>query len=77
MMASFSKVEKNVETLTGLSVEEIRRFSPEKLRAWLQQRKGVKLAFVSEFPVIGRGNILRDNIADSDMINRDIDKILN
>jgi hypothetical protein len=75
-MTRFSKVEKHVETLTGLSAENIRQYSPGTFRSYLEARNHRKLIFTSEFPFIGRGNVLRDGIVDSETLNKDIDKIL-
>jgi hypothetical protein len=75
-MTSFSKIEQNIESLTGLSVDKIRRYSPEELRKYFEARNNCKLTFTSEFPSIGRGNVLREGVVDSDTINNDIDKIL-
>jgi hypothetical protein len=75
-MTSFSKIEQNVESLTGLSVDKIRWYSPDELRKYFETRNDSKLTFTSEFPAIGRGNVLREGIIDSDTINNDIDKIL-
>ena len=72
----FAEVEKNTEKLVGLSAEEIRDYSPRELRSYLEKRNKKKLSFTTEFPVIGRGNVLRDNIITSKEINREIDKIL-
>jgi len=58
----FAEVERNVESLVGLPVETIRKFSPGKLREYLEKKNKRKFSFSSEFPVIGRGNVLRDNI---------------
>jgi len=72
----FATVEKNVENLIGLSAETIRNYSPDKLRRHLEGKNKRKFSFTSEFPVIGRGNVLRDGIKTSEEINKDIDKIL-
>lgn len=69
-------VECKISEMTGLSIPEIKIYSPERLRAHLERRAEKKLSFVSEFPSIGRGNILRDNIASTERINKEIDKIL-
>jgi len=73
---SFTAVEKNTEALVGLSAEEIRKLSPGELRRYLEKKNKRKFSFTTEFPVIGRGNILRDSIITSKEIDRDIDKIL-
>jgi len=72
----FAAVEKNASSLVGLPIEMIRMFSPNELRNHLEKKNKRKFSFSSEFPVIGRGNVLRDNIATSEEINKDIDKIL-
>jgi hypothetical protein len=72
----FTAVEKNVENLVGLSAEVIRKYSPDELRSHLEDKNKCKFTFTTKFPVIGRGNVLRDSIKTSEEINRDIDKIL-
>ena len=72
----FAMVEKNVEKLIGLPIETIRKFSPSELRRYIEERNKKKLSFTTEFPAIGRGNVLRDNLATSEEINSDIDRIL-
>ena len=72
----FVAIEKNAEKLIGLSAEEIRRYSPSELRRFLENKNKKKLSFTTEFPVIGRGNVLRDSIITSEKINKEIDKIL-
>ena len=72
----FSAIEKNVEKLVGLSAEDIRNYSPDELRRFLEKKNKRKFSFTTEFPVIGRGNVLRDGIITSEEINKDIDKIL-
>jgi len=72
----FDTVVKNVESLIGLSAKTIREYSPNELRLHLDNKNKRKLSFTTEFPVIGRGNVLRDGIKTSEEINRDIDRIL-
>jgi len=72
----FATVEKNVENLIGLSAKTIREYSPSELRLHLEKKNKRKFSFTSEFPTIGRGNVLGDGIMTSEEINRDIDKIL-
>jgi len=72
----FVAVEKSAASLVGLPIETIRMYSPGELRNHLEKKNKRKFSFTSEFPVIGRGNVLRDNIATSEEINKDIDKIL-
>jgi hypothetical protein len=72
----FTAVEKNVEKLIGLSAKTIRNYSPSELRTHLESRNKRKFSFTTEFPIIGRGNVLRDSVKTSEEINKDIDKIL-
>jgi len=72
----FAEVERNVEALVGLPVETIRKFSPGELRRYLEKKNKRRFSFLSEFPVIGRGNVLRDDISTSKKLNKNIDKIL-
>jgi hypothetical protein len=76
MIMPFKTVEKNVENLIGLSAETIRKYSPSELRLYLENKNNRKLSFTTEFPVIGRGNVLREGIKTSKEINKDIDRIL-
>ncbi len=72
----FSKVEKNAEKITGLSLAQIKAISPEKFRTYLEQKNNKPISFTSEFPVIGRGNVLRDRLITSKSLNAEIDEIL-
>jgi len=72
----FATIVKNVENLVGLSAETIRKYSPNELRLHLEKKNQRKFTFTTEFPTIGRGNVLGDSILSSEEINKDIDKIL-
>ncbi len=72
----FSKVEKNAEKITGLTLAQIKAISPEKFRTYLEKKNNKPFSFTSEFPVIGRGNVLRDSLINSTSLNAEIDKIL-
>ena len=72
----FAAVEKNAENLVGLSAETIRKYSPWELRSYLENKNKRSLSFTTEFPTIGRGNVLRDSFKTSKEINKDVDKIL-
>jgi hypothetical protein len=74
-MDSFALIEKNAEKVTGLSVSKLREYGPGRFREYLESRKGT-LRFRSFFPVIGRGNVLRDSLVTSSEIDSEIDKIL-
>ena len=74
-MRGFSLVEKIAEKKTGLTVEDIRDYTPGRFRRYLEKRGG-SLVFRSFFPFIGRGNVLRDALVSSEEINSEIDAIL-
>ena len=76
LMFVFNSVEKNAERLTGLNVAQIRDFSPSRLRKHLEEKNAKRFRFVSEFPYIGRGNVLRESLVDSNLLNAEIDSIL-
>ena len=73
---SFSYIEKKVVENTGLSLAQIKDYSPCKFRDYLEKKNNKKFSFLSAFPVIGRGNVLRDNLISSSQLNSEIDKIL-
>jgi hypothetical protein len=75
-MTMYDSFIKNIEKKSGLSISEIREKDPCELRKYFEKKFGTKTRFVSEFPFIGRGNVLRDGIIDSDQINEEIDKLL-
>lgn len=72
----FSVIEKNISKKLNLSIEEIKSYSPEEMRRYLEKKNKKKFSFVSEFPVIGRGNVLRDSVISSEELNKDVDRIL-
>ena len=68
----FRIVQKNI----GLSLSDINRLNPIDISAYIEKRNGKKIKITTEFPFIGRGNILRDGIITHDKVNQEIDKIL-
>jgi len=69
-------VEKNAELITGMSVDALRDISPEKFRQYCEEKNGKGFIFVSEFPSVGRGNVLRDGIITRDVLDAEIDRML-
>ena len=67
---------KHIEVVTGLTLAQLRDFSPEKFREFIEHKKKKRLTFLSEFPTIGRGNVLRNSLLSSQEINSEIDAIL-
>lgn len=75
-MDKFSFVEKSAQNSTNLTLEQLKSFSPNKLRVHLSKLRNKIIFFISEFPYIGRGNALREELIDTETLNNEIDKIL-
>jgi hypothetical protein len=73
---ALSTLEKAVEASTGERVEVLRSRSLEETRRLAEKKYRRPLKFVSHFPFIGRGNILRDRIVGHEQIEADLDAIL-
>ena len=67
---------KNLEKHIGFSLSKIKDVSPGEINRYLEMKSGKKIRITTEFPFIGRGNVLRDGIITHDQINQDIDNIL-
>jgi len=55
---------------------EINKLNPIDINAYIEKQSGKKIKITTEFPFIGRGNVLRDGIVTHNKINQEIDKIL-
>ena len=75
-MSNFDKLLKHIENKVGLSIKDIKSNSPYKTRVYLEGKNKKTLKFVSEFPFIGRRNVLRDGIRERSQIDFEIDQIL-
>ena len=75
-MAGFRKMFASIEANTGLSVTRIRSMSPGEIRRHFEKKTGKPMVYVSEYPSIGRGNVLSDRAVTRSQINASIDKIL-
>lgn len=64
-----------IEKKIGMSTQEIREISPGKLREKFAQKAHKAITIVSRFPVIGRGNVLRDQLMSRESIESSLDKI--
>jgi len=67
---------KLIEKKSGLTISEIKDISPTSLRKYFEKKNKRAIRFKSEFPVIGRGNVLRDNLVSREELDREIDRIL-
>ncbi|OGI11428.1 MAG: hypothetical protein A2Y40_09560 [Candidatus Margulisbacteria bacterium GWF2_35_9] len=75
-MNNYKKLIKHIESKVGLSLNEIKTNSPYETRKHLEKKNKKQVKFVSAFPFIGRGNVLRDGIKERSSINSEVDKIL-
>lgn len=76
LLMFFSYVEKNAEKVTGLSLRQIKDFNPSEYRAYLKKKNKKQFSFVSVFPVIGRGNVLKNSLVSSKDLNAEVDRLL-
>ena len=70
------RITKYIEKKTGQTISEIREEPLDVKRARVEKLKGKSLKIRSEFPWIGRGNVNREFLTDSDTINKEVDKLL-
>lgn len=54
--------EKTIEESTGLSIRHIRETPLDELRREAEEKRGKPLRFVSFFPWVGRGSVMRDRL---------------
>lgn len=64
-----------IEKKLGMTTKEIREISPERLREKLATKANKAIAIISRFPLIGRGNVLRDKLVSRESIESSLDKI--
>ena len=76
MSATKSMLDTAIESMTGKSIEELRRLTLTEYRADVEKRLGRPLKFESRFPIIGRGNVMRNRTVSRDEIDRALDKVL-
>jgi hypothetical protein len=76
MLTLHKQLVKNISKKIGLSMDELNKLDPREIATYFEKKDNKKLSFHSEFPFVGRGNVLRDGIVTSAMINKDIDRIL-
>jgi len=75
-MKLYTKVLSCIEKKVGLSLSELDSKDPVEISEHFYRKTGKKLSFSSEFPFIGRGNVLRDGLVSNERLNNDIDRIL-
>lgn len=75
-MKAASCFERAVERATGERIDVVRCMPIDERRRMIQARTGKQTRFVSRFPLIGRGNILRNRFKTTDEINAALDRAL-
>jgi hypothetical protein len=73
---SLALLEQAVQKQTGCTAEDLRRQTLSERRHEVERKKGRLMRFFSAFPLIGRGNVLRDCTVDHETVERDLDKAL-
>jgi hypothetical protein len=69
--------EKAVEQMTGETIENLRRTPIDERREALEKASGKPTHFVSRFPLIGRGNVLRKRLVSREKVEKDFWEALN
>jgi hypothetical protein len=70
------KLLNNIEHKIGLNINEIYQKNPMEIRKIIESKYNDKLTYSSEFPFIGRGNVLRDSLVQSKQLDDEIDLLL-
>ena len=66
----------SIEKRVGKTAEEICRTPIHKLCEEAERKLGSRLTFRVMWPLVGRGNILRNRVIDNDAVERLLDKAL-
>lgn len=69
-------IEQAIERLTGDSIAHIRSRSLEETRNVAELRHRGTFRFITRFPLIGRGNVLRDRILTREQVEESLDRSL-
>lgn len=75
MSSTIISFEKSIERWTGRKIAELRKETIEETRSSLI-KKGILIRLFSEFPFIGRGNIMRDKIVSHQEVEKELDSVL-
>jgi hypothetical protein len=65
-----------IEKETGESVESIREVPIDQRRRLIERKFKRKMRFLTESPLVGRGNVHRDQTIDSDDVEAELDEAL-
>jgi hypothetical protein len=70
------RLETTVERVTGQSAKELRDQTLTELRQKTEAKTKKKLTFISCFPLIGRGNVMRDKVVDHKFVEEQLQEAL-
>ncbi len=73
---TLESLERDVEKITGEKAEVLRGQTLSALRHSMEKKKGKQFKFPPVFPLIGRGNVMRNRIVDHETIEALLDKKL-
>lgn len=62
--------------ITGQSAEDLRKQYLENIRKHFEKKHGRRMVFMSKFPFIGRGNVMRDRLIAHEEIEKMLEKAL-
>ena len=66
----------DIEKRVGMTAEEMRRATLDELREAAEKKLGHRLTYRVRWPLVGRGNILRDRILSHEDVERILDAAL-
>jgi hypothetical protein len=70
------RLEVAVEEITGQPAETLRQQTLTELRRRTEARTKTKMLFRSRFPLIGRGNVMRDKVRDHKFVEAQLQEAL-
>lgn len=71
------ELEAALEQEIGKSIEEIRNLPVDEMREKIESSIGRPLNYKSYYPIIGRGNILRDRLVTHDRVEERLSREMN
>ena len=73
---TLSSLERTVERILGCKAEDLRNSTLDEQRSTVEQKQGHRMVFRRAFPVIGRGNVMRDRTQSRAEIDNLVDQAL-
>lgn len=71
-----TEFERTMEEATGESIENLRRIPIDERRRLVERIKAKPCRFESWFPLIGRGNVLRNRLESHQAIEQALDNVI-